>query len=361
MSTAPTQASARPPWYRSLRFWTSVITAVIVALIVWSAWPTVVDAAKSVGRVNPWILALLVPLQLASFAATGEVLFSFLRSQGEMRKMHPLTAMRMSLEFNFANHMLPAGGSAGLAYSTWKLNTLGVGASRATFAQLARFAVTFASFLFLLIVSAGWLILSGHSDPGVLLLAGGVGTLAVVITIGGVILLRRRRMLHRFAGVVSRIVGLLSRLTRKPRALDTVTLVRFFDGLHLELRGLLSRPRRLVAPLAWSLAVNAIDAGLFWVALVAFGIAPDPAVVFVAYGVATVASMVILTPNGVGGYEIAMVGVLVTGGVDAEIAIAAVVLARVILLLGTIAFGWLFYQHSIATAGAPRLERAQGR
>lgn len=350
-------STTRAPWYRSVRFWTSIVTAVIVGLIVWSAWPTVVEAARSLGRVNPWILALLVPLQLASFAATGEVLFSFLRSQGEFRKLHPLTAMRMSLEFNFANHMLPAGGSAGLAYSTWKLNTLGVGVSRATFAQLARFAVTFASFLLLLVASAAWLILSGHSDPGVLLLAGVIGALAIVITIGGIILLRRRRMLHRFAGFVSRILRLVSRIMRRRPAVTTVALVRFFDGLHLELRGLLARPRRLVAPFAWSLAVNAIDAGLFWVALLAFGIAPDPAVVFVAYGVATVASMVILTPNGVGGYEVAMVGVLVAGGVDAEIAIAAVVLARVILLLGTIVFGWLFYQHSIATAGAPRLER----
>jgi uncharacterized protein (TIRG00374 family) len=357
VSEAPGTPSSRAPWYRSFRFWTSAITAIIVGLIVWSAWPTVVEAAQSLRRVNLWILALLLPVQLASFAATGEVLFSFLRSQGEMRKVHPLTAMRMSLEFNFANHVLPAGGSAGLAYSTWKLNTLGVRASRGTFAQLARFAVTFASFLLLLIAAAVWLVVSGDSDPGVLLLAGVIGGLAVVITIAGVVLLRRRRMLHRFAGFVSRMLRLVGRLFRRPPAADTVSLVRFFDGLHLELRSLLARPRALLAPFAWSLAVNLLDAGLFWVALAAFGLTADPAVVFVAYGVATVASMVILTPNGVGGYEVAMVGVLVTGGVNPEIAIAAVVLARVILLLGTVAFGWLFYQHSISKAGAPRLDR----
>ena len=120
---------------------------------------------------------------------------------------------------------------------------------------------------------------------------------------------------------------------------------------------MLARPRALIVPFAWSFAVNVLDAGLFWVALASFGVSVDPALVFVGYGVATVASMVIVTPNGVGGYEVAMVTTLVAGGVDGQIAIAAVVLARVILLFGTIAFGYLFYQHSIATAGAPRLSR----
>jgi Flp pilus assembly protein TadG len=53
-----------------------------------------------------------------------------------------------------------------------------------------------------------------------------------------------------------------------------------------------------------------------------------------------------------------MVGTLVAGGLPAETTIAAIVLARAVLLLGTIAFGWGFYQHSVATAAAPALTRA---
>lgn len=341
----------------SLRFWVSLVTAILVGIIVWQAWPTMLEAAGSLSDVDIAVFALLIPVQLASFAATGEVLFSFLRGRGELHGMHPLTAMRMSLEFNFANHMLPSGGAAGIAYTAWKLNTLGVSASRGTLAQFARFAVTFVSFSIMLAVSGVWLILSGHGTSTVLWAAAGIGALAVVCTASGAWLLRRRRLLHRFAGVVTRVARWGARLIRRPNLVDPVPLVRFVDGVHIEVREVTANARTLAVPFLWSFLVNALDAGLFWVALVAFGIRPDPALVFVAYGVATVASMIIVTPNGVGAYEVVMVGTFVAGGLPADTTIAAIVLARAVLLLGTIVFGWGFYQHSVATAHAPRIRR----
>src|SRR5690606_4284057 len=144
--------------------WVSIVTAVLVAVIIWQAWPNVVDAWHSLSKVNLWIFALLLPVQLASYAATGEALFSYLRSRGELHGMRPLTAMRMSLEFNFANHMLPSGGAAGIAYTSWKLSTLGVPPSRGTIAQLAKFGVTFISFSAMLAVAGVSLLTSGHGS-----------------------------------------------------------------------------------------------------------------------------------------------------------------------------------------------------
>jgi len=339
----------------SFRTWVSVITGLLVAVIIWQAWPSVVDAWHSLHQVNLVVFALLVPIQLASFAATGEVLFSFLRARGELRGMHPLSAMRMSLEFNFANHMLPSGGAAGIAYTSWKLTTLRVPASRATLGQFAKFAVTFVSFSIMLAAAGAWLILSGEGQPSVLWAAAGIGVLAVGGTALGVWALRRRRMLHRAAGVAVRVARWALSVVRIRRDVDPVPLVRFVDGLHVEVRDVLASPRTLVVPFCWSFLVNALDASLFWIALVAFGVFPDPALVFVAYGVATVASMIIVTPNGVGAYEVVMVGLFVAGGLDPSVTIAAIVLARAVLLLGTIVFGWGFYQHSVATAHAPRI------
>lgn len=351
-------AKQRAPWYRSFRFWVSVVTAVLVGLIVWAAWPNILDAVDRLADVNPWILLLLVPVQLASYAITGEVLFSYLRARGEMRGMHALTAMRMSLEFNFANHMLPSAGAAGIAYTSWRLNTLGVSASRATLAQLVRFAVTFVSFILLLTFAVVSLIVQGNGAGAVLWTALIVGILAIAVIVVGSLLLRRRRMLHRFAGRIAGFVGWVFRLIRKPAPIDAVGMVRFFDGLHIEFRDMLAAPRALLAPFLWSFLINILDAGLYWVALAAFGVMADPALLFVAYGLAAVASMVIATPNGVGGYEVALVGTLVAGGMDGGTTIAAIVVARVILLLGTIVFGWAFYQHSVLTASAPRLKDA---
>ncbi|WP_396453273.1 YbhN family protein [Leucobacter aridicollis] len=329
----------------------STVTLILVAGIVIAAWPTMVDAARSLPLANPWIMALLVPVQLASFAVTGEALFAYLRARGELRGMRPLTAMRMSLEFNFANHMLPSGGAAGITYASWKLAGMGVPAARGTLAQLARFAVTFVSFSIMLLAAATWLLASGQGTPAVLWSAAGVGALALGATGGGALLLRRRRPLHRVAGVVVRVANWGAHIVGRPAGVRTEPVVRFFDGLHVELREILRDPRALRAPFAWSFLVHVCDAGLFWIALAAFGLRADPALVFVAYGLATVASMVVTTPNGVGAYEVVMIGLLVAGGLPSALTVAAITLARAILLAGTIVFGWAFYQHSVARGG----------
>ncbi|GAA1316398.1 hypothetical protein ACFSWE_14835 [Leucobacter albus] len=46
-----------------------------------------------------------------------------------------------------------------------------------------------------------------------------------------------------------------------------------------------------------------------------------------------------------------MIGLLVAGGLPSTLTVAAITLARVILLLGTIVFGWALYQHSVARGG----------
>lgn len=342
----------RRRWYRSGRFWVSAATFVIVGLLVAGAWPRVLDAFGSLSRVHLGILALLLPIQLVSFWATGETLFSFLRARGELAGLHPLTAVRMSLEFNFANHMLPSGGAAGIAYTSWKLGTLGVNPSRGTLAQLVRFAVTFASFSLLLIAATIWLERAGQAPPLVVWAAGLVGGVAILGIALGLWLFRRRRALHRFAGAITGIANRALRLVRSKRRVDPVVLVRFLDGMFLELREVVAQPRTLIVPFLWSFLVNAADASLFVVALLAFGMTPDPGLVFVAYGLATLASIVVITPNGLGAYELAMVLTLVSGGLPQGETIAAIVLARVVLLLGTIVFGWGFYQHSVITSGA---------
>ncbi len=343
---------AKRPWYRSFRIWLSLLTVVLVVAIVWAAWPNVVEAFSHIREVNLWVLALLVPVQLLSWAATGEVLFAYLRSRGELKGMHPFTAMRMSLEFNFANHMLPSGGAAGLTYATWKLGTLGVPASRGTLAQLVRFGVTFVSFTIIIAIAAIWLAVSGHGTSQVIWIAAIVGGGTLLVTLLGIILLPREQLLVALARRLARIASAFTKMVGKPPVASD-RLERFFGGIAAEARIVGADPKSLIAPFLWSFAVNILDASLYWIALAAFGFYGDPAVVFVAYGIATIASLIVLTPNGVGGYELSMIGTMTAGGFPASITTAAVVLARVVLMLMTILFGWAFYQLSISRAGAP--------
>ena len=85
----------------------------------------------------------------------------------------------------------------------------------------------------------------------------------------------------------------------------------------------------------------------FW----AMGLSVNPAPVLIAYGVAIVAGMLVVTPGGAGAYEAVMITFLALAGLNRGEAIAGIVLTRVILLLGTIILGYLFYQQSILKYG----------
>src|SRR5690606_13109572 len=111
----------------------------------------IVEAWGLIGQVNLWILAWLIPVQFASYYATGGMIFSYLRKKGDLKDMSHWSTTRLALELNFVNHILPSGGAAGFSYLAWVLKKHKVSVARSTMAQIVRFVLTFASFTLLLI------------------------------------------------------------------------------------------------------------------------------------------------------------------------------------------------------------------
>lgn len=58
-----------------------------------------------------------------------------------------------------------------------------------------------------------------------------------------------------------------------------------------------------------------------------------------------------VTPGGAGLYEAIMVSFLAAAGIAPQLSIAGIVLTRVILMLGTILTGYVFYQQAITRHG----------
>jgi uncharacterized protein (TIRG00374 family) len=85
----------------------------------------------------------------------------------------------------------------------------------------------------------------------------------------------------------------------------------------------------------------------FW----ALGASVNPAPILIAYGVASMAGFFIVTPGGAGAYEAIMVAFLALAGIESSIAIAGILLTRVILLISTVVLGYAFYQHAILKYG----------
>ena len=338
----------------SFRGWLTIITIVLLSLVVIFAWPEIVKAWDLLDRVNLWILALLIPVQFASYYATGGMIFSYLRAKNEIKHMSHWSTTRLALELNFVNHILPSGGAAGFSYLAWVLSREKVSVSRSTMAQIVRFTLTFLSFVMLLIVAMIILALGHHIDRMIVFIGIGLTVLAVGATILAIWLIKSRPRLERFSNWVTKkanqIVSFFTR-GKKKDAVDREVVGGFFVGLHDDFLAIRKDRRILIKPYIWATIANMLDVTLLWIAFWSLGFAVDPALLFVAFGVASIASAVSVTPGGAGVYETIMVTFLAASGVPPDVAIAGTLLARVTLLTGTIMFGYLFYQMTIAKYG----------
>lgn len=338
----------------TFRGWLTLITLVLLTIVVFAAWPEIQKAWGLIGQVNLWILALLIPVQLFSYYATGGMIFSYLRSKGEIKQMSHWGMTRLALELNFVNHILPSGGAAGFSYLAWVLNRYKVSAARSTMAQIIRFTLTFISFVLLMLVALLLLGLNHQADKTMVFVAVALTVLATAATAFVIWLVKSRPRLDRFSGWLTRTANkLISIVTfkRKKNIVKKSTITHFFGGVHDDYVSLNKDRKILIVPFIWALIANILDVALIWIAFWSLGVSVDPALLFIAFGVSSIASAISVTPGGAGVYETVMVMFLAASGVTPEVAIAGTLLARVVLLAGTIAFGYFFYQMTLSTHG----------
>jgi len=338
----------------SIRGWLTVITTVLLLLVVVAAWPEILKAWNLIGSINLWILALLIPIQLFSYYATGGMIFSYLRSKGNLKDMSHFGMTRLALELNFVNHILPSGGAAGFSYLSWVLNHHGVSAARSTMAQIVRFALTFVSFIAIMVIAVVLLIIDHKIDRVIILLCSGLVAACIAATVGAIYVIGSKRRLETFSQWLTRRVNAVVRFFtrgRKKQAVKPNTIPTFFSELHDDYLAIRRDRRILIRPFIWALLANLADIALIWVAFWSLGFAINPAILFIAFGLASIASAVSVTPGGAGVYETIMIAFLASSNVAANVAIAGTLIARVTLILGTILFGYLFYQFTVVKYG----------
>lgn len=338
----------------SARGWVSLITVAFVGLVIFFARDELQQAWATLAQVNLWILALLIPAQVISYYAAGEMIFSYLKSKGSIKGVSKGDQVRMALELNFVNHVLPSGGLSGVSYLTWRLGKYGVSPGRATMAQVVRYAMGFAAYGVLLLIAVLAVTIDGEINRWIILISSGLVTVLIAVVLGGAFLLSSIERLQKFSiWFTPAINRLVRRLTfgRVKKILSLDAVVRFFSELHYDYAGLMRDRKVLKKPFWWGIVYTLLDAGLFLITFWALGFPVNPAPVFIAYGVATIAGIIAITPGGAGAYEAIMVAFLAIAGLSSGVAIVGIVLTRVIMLAGTILMGYVFYQQSILKYG----------
>jgi uncharacterized protein (TIRG00374 family) len=314
----------------SFRSWVTIITVILLGLVVYFGWSEIVKAWGLIDDINLWILALLIPVQFFSYYATGGMIFSYLRSKGDLKTTSHWQTTRMALELNFVNHILPSGGAAGFSYLGWVLHHHGVSAARSTMSQIVRFVLTFVSFILILTVAVIALILDHQIDRTIIIISAVLVIAAVIGTFLSIYIISNKRRLERFSSwltlTVNKVVAKVTR-GKKPAVINGKTLDTFFQELHQDYLGILKDKKILIKPMIWAILANLSDVVLISIAFLALGYWVNPATLFVAFGIASISGVFAFTPGGAGVYEAIMIAFLVSAGVPPDIAIAGTLLA----------------------------------
>ena len=182
-----------------------------------------------------------------------------------------------------------------------------------------------------------------------------VTVLLVVLLFGNFIFGNKIRIVS-FSHWLSDLINHIGRIVtfgRRKQSVSSGKLDKFFLDFNEDITALKRDRRLLKQPIAWSFIFNLLDVSLFFVTFLALGKVVDPSILLISYGAATICGNFMITPGGIGAYEAMMVTVLTTGGVDAATALTGVLLARMLLLMGTLSTGFVAYQYALHKYGRP--------
>ena len=341
----------------------SVITLALVAFIAYQAFTGEVELdgqtmpmwdalVYSFQHLNLWILLLLIPEQILMYYAAGQIYFAFLKQRKDF-KMTQAKLTRISLEINFVNHALPSGGASGLAYLVWRLKDMNVTAGQISFIHILRYAIcalanTAQTFIAIVIVLIAGCVLPGqHWTLGLAALIA-LGIQLLILTI--CLIVRKQKRIDWLSDKATKFVnGIMRKISRgkKRKILKENTVSKFFGDLRGDYLHMQRNKKILWKPAIWGAFYSFLELATYWVVACSLGHPEILPQIMIAEGVASVVGTVMVTPGGLGGYEGAMVLIMVATGVAPSVAMITVIVTRICVLLGTVVSGWGFYQHAL--------------
>jgi uncharacterized membrane protein YbhN (UPF0104 family) len=286
----------------------AALAIVAAVLLVAARGPlqTFADAQARALDADPVWVSAAVAFELLSFV--GYVALLWLVGRRTTRRLGLRESAEVSLGGAAATRLLPTGGIGGAALTIWAFRRAGLSMRAATRMLLAFLVVLYSVFLASIAVVGGLLALG---------LAPGDGPLALTAfpAIGAVLLIAGALALAAWRGRISATHPSAPRLARTQAALHTAG-----DAVRDALGLVRSGDVRLLGAVAWW----AFDAAVLWAMLQALGAPPSLAVMVLAYFVGQIANSIPFPGAASGG----LVAVLLAFGVEADLALAAVLAYR---------------------------------
>lgn len=288
------------------------VLIVVVALAIAHA-DELEELLERVESGDPWWLALAVGLEVVSFG--GYVVLTGLIYRPVASKLDWTASVELTLAGVVATRVFSAGGAGGIAFTAWVLHRAGMGA-RATARRLAAFmAILYSVYMGALLI--GGLVVVTGVLPDVPTALGWVA-----VGVGGVVVTLVVLMLEIPADVERRVAAMATESGRRGRIATRLATVPQVAGnaARLSISIVRGNPSILVWPFVWW----AFDVAVLWATFHAFGEAPAVGTIVLCYFLGSLGNLLPL-PGGVGGTEGGMLGAFVASGVDAGLALLAIV------------------------------------
>lgn len=332
----------------------NIATLIALLVLVYAIREQIVDTFRNLGRVNAWVLFLMIPIQLWNYHAQTRLYQRLFKIVGNKLSYRHL--FRASLELNFVNHVFPSGGVTGISYFGLRLRDgQKLTATKATLVQVMKLVLVFLSFEVLLVFGLLSLSIMGRASNFTIMVAAVLSTLVLVGTVVFAYIVGSQSRINHFFTGVTKALNKLIQIVR-PKHPETISIEGarlVFNDFHKNYDQIKSNWRELRKPFWYALQINISEVLAIYIVYVAFSEFVNIGAVIMAYAVANFAGLVSVLPGGVGIYEALMTGVLASAGVPARLSLPVTVMYRVINTIIQVIPGYYFYHKTLKETKKP--------
>lgn len=325
----------------------TVITLGALAALIYLSRAQIVDTFSQLGSVEASVLVFIIIWKLIAFHSYTVLYQDLFNILGKKIKYWPM--FKVSLELNFVNNVFPSGGVTGFSYFSLKMREFGVRVGKSTLVQLMRFVTVFISFQFLIFFGLLLIAAFGSVSKLMILVSSSLFTLLLVGTLLCAYVIGSKNRIDNFFTALTRIINKTIHfvLPGKPETINVAVARNMFFDLHENYLVLRQNYKNLKRPMFYATLSNIGEVAALYSVFLAFGHAPNPGAVIIAYAVANFAGLVSILPGGVGIYEGLMIAVLATSGVPPYISIPAIVMYRILTMILQLPIGYYFYHRTL--------------
>ena len=266
---------------------------------------------------NGWWFALAALLEVCSFG--GYVwLFRGVFVRGESRIEWP-ESYQITMAGLAATRLFAAAGAGGIALTAWALRRSGMGVRTVACRLIAFTVILYAVYMVTLVIDGVGLylgVIPGGGGFAITIVPAIFGFVVIVLFLGISMLPRDMpRMVGRLTSGRARVERLALRLAQASATLAS--------GVRTAIDLARAKNPALIGAVAWW----GFDIAVLWACFHAFGGSPPKGVIVMSYFVGMLANTLPL-PGGIGGVDGGMIGAFAAFGVNAQLAVVAVLAYR---------------------------------